>query len=151
MLVLANAIHYRPCCAANCIVWNIYEKWSYNITWYIHNKWSCTKTVTIVQPSDIIRWFARYAQSNILKHMLQWKHEGWFSLLIRILIGVNQGGVASLHWRHNWRNSVSNYQPHDCLLNRLLRRRSKKTSKPRSLALCREFTGDRWIPRTNGQ
>ena len=35
----------------------------------------------------------------------------------------------TLHWRHNWRDGVSNHQPHDCLLNRLFGRRSKKTSK----------------------
>ena len=34
-----------------------------------------------------------------------------------------------LRWRHNGRNSVSNHQPHDCLLKRLFRHRSKKTSK----------------------
>ena len=28
-----------------------------------------------------------------------------------------------LHWRHNDHDSVSNHQPHDCLLNRLFRRR----------------------------
>ena len=33
-------------------------------------------------------------------------------------------GMA-LQWRHNGRDSVSNHQPHDCLLNRLFRRRSK--------------------------
>ena len=38
-------------------------------------------------------------------------------------------GNISLHWRHNGRDSVSYHQPHDCLLNRLFRRRSKKTSK----------------------
>ena len=32
-------------------------------------------------------------------------------------------------WRHNGRDSVSNHKPHDCLLNRLFRHRSKKTSK----------------------
>ena len=42
----------------------------------------------------------------------------------------------SLRWRHNERDSVSNYQPHDCLLNRLFRRRSKKTSKLRVTGLC---------------
>ena len=31
----------------------------------------------------------------------------------------------ALHWRHNERDGVSNHQPHDCLLNRLFRRRSK--------------------------
>ena len=37
----------------------------------------------------------------------------------------------TLQWRHNERDGVSNHQPHDCLLNRLFRRRSKKTSKLR--------------------
>ena len=36
-----------------------------------------------------------------------------------------------LQWRHYGRNSVSNHQPYDCLLNRLFRRKSKKTSKLR--------------------
>ena len=57
---------------------------------------------------------------------------------------------SSLQWRHNGSDGVENHQPHDCLLNRLIRRRSKKTSNLRVTAwpLCREFTGDRWIPRT---
>ena len=54
----------------------------------------------------------------------------------------------TLLWRHNGRDSVSNHQPHDCLLNCLFRRRSKKTSKLRVTGLV---TGDRWIPHTNGQ
>ena len=37
----------------------------------------------------------------------------------------------SLRWRRNGRSSVLNHQPHDCLLNRLFRRRSTKTSKLR--------------------
>ena len=41
-----------------------------------------------------------------------------------------------LRWRHNGRDSVSNHQPHDCLLNRLFRRRSTKTSKLRVTSLC---------------
>ena len=39
-------------------------------------------------------------------------------------------------WRHNERDGVSNHQPHDCLLNCLFRRRSKKTSKLRVTGLC---------------
>ena len=58
--------------------------------------------------------------------------------------------LLPLQWRHNSRDGVSNHQPHDCLLNRLFRRRYKKTSKHR-WPLCWQFTGDRWIPRTNGQ
>ena len=44
--------------------------------------------------------------------------------------------AVPLQWRHNGRDSVSNHQPHDCLLNRLFRRRSKKTSKLRVTGLC---------------
>ena len=43
---------------------------------------------------------------------------------------------ASLQWRHNGRDGVSNHQPHHCLLNRLFRCRSKKTSKLRVTELC---------------
>ena len=42
----------------------------------------------------------------------------------------------ALQWRHNERDSVSNHQPYHCLLNRLFRRRSKKTSKLRVTGLC---------------
>ena len=41
-----------------------------------------------------------------------------------------------LQWRHNGHDSVSDHQPHVCLLNRLFRRRSKKTSKLRVTGLC---------------
>ena len=43
---------------------------------------------------------------------------------------------TTLRWRQNGRDSVSNHQPHDCLLNRLFRRRSKKTSKLLVTGLC---------------
>ena len=41
-----------------------------------------------------------------------------------------------LQWRHNERDGVSNHQPHDCLLNRLFRRKSKKASKLRVTGIC---------------
>ena len=41
-----------------------------------------------------------------------------------------------LRWRHNGRDGISNHQPHDCLLNRLFRPRSKKTSKLHFTGLC---------------
>ena len=53
---------------------------------------------------------------------------------------------STLLWRHNGHDGISNHQPHDCLLNRLFRRGSKKTSKLRVTGFW-----DRWIPRTNGQ
>ena len=42
----------------------------------------------------------------------------------------------SLRWRHNDHAGVSNHQANGCLLNRLFRRRSKKTSKLRVTGLC---------------
>ena len=42
---------------------------------------------------------------------------------------------ASL-WRRNGRDGVSNHQPQECLLNRLFRHRSEKTSKLRVTGLC---------------
>ena len=58
------------------------------------------------------------------------------------IIGTSAGTVLigplgnPLQWRHNGLGSVSNHQPHDCLLNRLFRRRSKKTTKIRVTGLC---------------
>ena len=52
---------------------------------------------------------------------------------------TGQWPVNSLHtlqWRHNGRDSVSNHQPYNYLLNGLFKRRSKKTSKLRVTGLC---------------
>ena len=51
-------------------------------------------------------------------------------------VGGKDEAVVTLRWRHNGRDSVSNHQPHDCLPNRLFRRRSKITSKLRVTGLC---------------
>ena len=45
------------------------------------------------------------------------------------MCAMNQEELISLQWRHNECNSVSNHGRLDCLLNRLSRRKSKKTSK----------------------
>ena len=59
---------------------------------------------------------------------------------------VNRNGRLKVHeylrkhfplrWRHNDHAGVSYHQPHGCLLNRLFRRKSKKTSKLRVTGLC---------------
>ena len=43
---------------------------------------------------------------------------------------------SSLQWRYNGHDSISNHQPHGCLLNCSFRRRSKKTWKLRVTGLC---------------
>ena len=69
---------------------------------------------------------------------------GYLRFLILVLtVGSHQKWLARsretsrpLQWRYNGRNGVSNHQPHECLLNRLFRRRSRKTSKLRATGLC---------------
>ena len=67
----------------------------------------------------------------------------WYLQLIRVMAcylrapsPITDTNSYVLQWRHNGRNCVSNNQTHDCLLNRLFRRRSKKTSKLRVTGLC---------------
>ena len=52
-------------------------------------------------------------------------------------IWVNEADEFTLQWRHNERESVSNHQRHECLLNRLFRGKSKKHRSPASLAFVR--------------
>ena len=68
----------------------------------------CQVTITMVWPGTPEAWATRYV--ILVDNILQ--------------------------WRHNEHDGVSNLQPHDCLINRLLRRRSKKTPKPRVTGLC---------------
>ena len=44
--------------------------------------------------------------------------------------------ILPLQWRHNERDGISNHLPHDCLLNRYSKHRSKKTSKFCVTGLC---------------
>ena len=46
--------------------------------------------------------------------------------------------TTPLQWRHIEHDGVPNYQPRDCLLNRLNRRRSNKSSKRGVSGLCAE-------------
>ena len=72
--------------------------------------------ICVTRPQWVKHWYHcnQYQHSWLWQHSSQWWLVAW-----------------SLHWRHNGRDSVSNHQPHDCILNRLFRRRSKKTSQLR--------------------
>ena len=70
----------------------------------------------------IIKYSIRYQGSQM--HHLPWNthYLFWFPQNITV--------------RHNENDGVWNHQPYDCLLNRLFRRRSNKTSKLRVTGLC---------------
>ena len=57
--------------------------------------------------------------------------------------------VTALQWHHNGRNGISHRRRLDCLLSRLLRRRSKKTAKPASLVFVRGI--NRWQRASNAE
>ena len=73
-------------------------------------------------------------------HWCFWPYQ--LMLIHSIIITIEVFGHTNLcwsiplRWRHNGRDGVSKHQPHDCLLNRLFGRRSKKTSKLRVTGLC---------------
>ena len=60
----------------------------------------------------------------------------WITTCQAYLMGQSIRIKKILQWRHNGRDGVSNHQPHDCFLNRLFRRRSKKTSNLSVTGLC---------------
>ena len=102
-------------------------------------------------PYDFIDMFnqSKY-QHGISVLIIQWSYAQWPIPYLWIYAKLVQ--VITLQWRHDGHHGVSNHQSHDCLLNCLFRCRWKKTSKLRVTGFCAgEFTGGRWIPRTNGQ
>ena len=59
-----------------------------------------------------------------------------YVLLYTTISILQQKLFITLRWSHHDRDGVSNRQPHNCLLNHLFRRRSKKTSKLHVTGLC---------------
>ena len=74
-----------------------------------------------------------YTLAEIIKESSKPKKK---NVLLRLRAIHSLKYFPSLRWRHNDHAGVSNHQPHGCLLNRLFRRKSKKTSKLRVTGLC---------------
>ena len=106
--------------------------------------------LSIVRPSDLFWWL--YTLWIILLPYCGcwWPGDATKEVIIcyltrNILISTQETLIfwengffngSALQWRHNERDGVSTHQPHDCLLNRLFRCRSNKTSKLRVTGLC---------------
>ena len=76
------------------------------------------------------------SDSKILSYFIFHQNSKTLCQAIALTNVVSTVSAFSLQWHHNERDGVSNHQPHDCLLNYLFRRRSKKTSKLRFTGLC---------------
>ena len=105
----------------------------------------CTLNENLVKSSlpitylSVTQSFRNYAQSVTVSLQNGWQIEKGVMNerdFTRFEFKMAFWRISSLRWRHNERDSVSNHQPHHCLLNRLFRRRSKKTSKFRVTGLC---------------
>ena len=68
----------------------------------------------------------------------------WLSWVTQSRVKINGGSLHALQWLHNEHDGVSNHQRLDCLLNRLFRPRSKKTSKLRVTGLCEAISRCGW-------
>ena len=86
-------------------------------------------------PSSMTRYGVLGPQSQCVISM---KFSGWVRNHTRKKCSSGDGSPtgSTLQLRHNERDGVSNHRRFDCLLNRLFRCRSKKTSKLRVTGLC---------------
>ena len=79
---------------------SIFLIYSYSLRWFTSMALTCCCETTLHDMGKIYRLHNKTQQSASSIH-------------------------NTLQWRHNQRDGVSNHQPHDCLLNRLFRHRSK--------------------------
>ena len=80
-----------------------------------------------------------YCHSLVFVQVSSWRIGNKWTVVLLSVVQMNQivgPTKITLQWRHNWCDGVSNPRPHDCLFNRLFRRRSKRTSKLRVTGLC---------------
>ena len=93
----------------------------------------------LLQFSDLWLWYMTRGLIDVSLHLESLRvwpttchsHGRGLTPNIHMWIGKHYGFVTTLEWRHNGCDGVSNLEPHHCLLNRLFRRRSKKTPKLR--------------------
>ena len=79
------------------------------------------------------KYFQLWGEVSVMGRKLNWDAHIYMRLLGTPGVGSL---MSSLLWRHNELDGVSNHHPHDCLLNRLFRHKSKKTSNLRVPGLC---------------
>ena len=103
-----------------------------------------THVVAMRWPKAPILWFSGTLlmfwiwSAKVIGALSNWVHKSfqpWWGVCWMVDLNGCPSALT-LEWRHYQGDGVSNHQPHDCLLNRLFRRRSKKTSKLRVTGLC---------------
>ena len=126
MLVDVNGSSASPVCYRSHHMKNIWKKYledydTDKLTLETKQNTSQVGRKNIAICVSVLRSHTYNSYVSVVPLITQWSQ--WHYMLV-------------LRWRHNERGCVSNHQPHDCLLNRLFRHRSKKTSKLRATGLC---------------
>ena len=122
-------------------LWKIVQRRQDYLTWWLIKFRTQYSTKTGLQTKDVWRILWRQREHEAVATGFSWRpYETpwwwWIWHAVKIYGITTLCLTDSLHWRHNDHDSVSNHQPHGCLLNRLFRRRSKKTSKLRVTGFC---------------
>ena len=126
-------VHFGAC--VSHMLWELLRCWIFHVWMLMY----CEKTTQLFVYT--VYWNTIITQCMLYVHgVTMFYTSGQFKLKLH-----NYSDV------HNGCDGVSNHQPHHCLCNRLFRSRSKNIKALRHWPLCGEFTGDRWIPRTDGQ
>ena len=122
--------------------WNTYAvlSYSYVICDHFYPGWPLS-ILTSPPPGAGWRWpplvlGTRDPSTCMTTHSTQQQRHPAWACPLSVLGPAAARSCLSLHWRQNDHDGVSNHQPHGCLLKRLFRRRSKKTSKLRVTGLC---------------
>ena len=93
-----------------------------------------TKTYQNTNAEMVSMPWRHHPQANLISRREHWIL--YTEFILCKLHELSSNWNHPLQWRHNGHDSVANHQSHNCLLNRLFRRRSKKTSKLCITGLC---------------
>ena len=118
---------------------------------YIWYRILSRKKISVTNAMRMFVWYTLWLIYTFFNVEI-WRH----SVINNIMVSLQNVGTytvwscmircwpkITLQWRHYGHDSVSNHQPHDCLLKHLFRRRSKKTSKLRVTGI---FAGNSSVP-----
>ena len=96
----------------------------------------CNKPNIAYTHSDLESTAFQFIRNRLLEQLLLNNLKTPITVFAVVLTWRLVCNVTSLQWRHNELDGISNHLPLNCVLNRLFRRRSKKTSKFRVTGLC---------------
>ena len=128
---VVSVIKNRNIWVKNCIK-NLLNNTSYHVTWHFLTQYALVKVFNVAKMLLFSNASIKVFINTHFLNVCYWSSRCKSTMCFK----SGQENNVPLRWRHNGRDSVSNHQPHDCLLNRLFGRRSKKTSKLCVTGLC---------------